>query len=336
MVAKGLRRKLQFLATGAACSDGLSIHCHSEDAEQVGYAIADWLIEHASTDDDGWNELELDGVHHGDPAIAALVQRMVQRDIWCQSESRMNCWFLKTARSVDSYLADFGRTRRRQFRQHQQRLQSEPDLSLAVVSDQNELNRELASLIDLHQRRWNAVGQPGTYADPRFCEFVKEAATLKLMRDRLRLVSLKHQNQTIAAQLQLISSDKTLSIYSSGMSPEHAAIEPGRILDVNTIVYASEQGLPGIDYLRGNEPYKANLHAVPTPLVRIKAFSSRRLGRLERRLYQTAFEAKQWVRRQRGSQLIQILSNLHATKIHQPSPSTAAPQTIIQSTRCHP
>ncbi len=313
MMSKNRRRCLQFVGSGRACSDGLSILCHAHDASRIGEAVADWLVDQ-STESDHWNELNLDGVLQGDSAMAALVQRLVQRGIWCQSESRVSSWFLPTNQGLDPYLSEFGKTRRRQFRQHLERFHEMPGLEYSVAQDQPTLTTELAGLIDLHQKRWNAVGQPGTYADPAFRNFIHEAAELLLLRNQLRLVTLKQGKNLVAAQLQMISSDRSLAIYSSGMALDRSDLEPGRMLDAKTIAYAMAEQMSGIDYLRGDEPYKANLHAVPTPIVRVKAFAKHRMGRLERRLYQSTFEARQWIRRRRGSDVVQVLADLQAPK----------------------
>ncbi len=115
MLSKSRRRCLQFLGSGRACSDGLSILCHTHQATRIGEAVADWLVDQSS-ESDHWNELNLDGVLQGDIAMAALVQRLVQRGIWCQSESRSSSWFLPTTQGLETYLSEFGKTRRRQFR----------------------------------------------------------------------------------------------------------------------------------------------------------------------------------------------------------------------------
>ncbi len=155
----------------------------------------------------------------------------------------------------------------------------------------------------------------GTYADPAFRNFIHQAAELLLLRNQLRLVSLKQHSNLIAAQMQLITDDRSLAIYSSGMSLDRAKMEPGRLLDAQTIAFAMTEQLSGIDYLRGDEPYKANLHARPTPIVRVKAFAKHRVGRMERRLYQSTFEARQWLRRRRGNDMVRVLKDLQSPKL---------------------
>jgi len=121
-----------------------------------------------------------------------------------------------------------------------------------------------AALADLHGRRWRASGEAGVLADPLMAGFVADAAPQWLAEGLLRLRALRIGGE-VAAVLLALHAHATTCMYLVGVDPARMELGPGTLLIARTIQQAAAEGATAIDFLRGEEPYKANWGAVPRP-----------------------------------------------------------------------
>ena len=303
---------LRFVGDGQACSDGLSILCAPHDADAIGLEMGHWLASIAKHRHDGWNLLDLDGVIAGDRAMLALVQGLTETGATAHVQSRMHTWFQPTTDTFEHYLSTLSKSRRRLMRRLSERIDETPELSSHTSQTDDERRSDLNAMIELHQRRWNDAGHAGSFADPAFREFIHDATSRFLQRGLLRMATLRHNDQVISGELQMLGGDGGISGYSMGVDMKFADIKPGRIMDVKTIQYAYQHSLPGIDYMRGDEPYKAELRAQPRRLIRLRVASNTTGARIHHAAWKGMFEVTQWVRRKRGTEPIVVLPSLAA------------------------
>jgi len=72
--------------------------------------------------------------------------------------------------------------------------------------------------------------------------------------------------------------------------------EPGAILVVATVQELLERGCTGLDFLRGDEPYKLDWRAVSRPIHDVRVLPGSWNGRLRQSLWQAATSAKDLLR----------------------------------------
>ena len=304
------RGRLQFIGQGEACSDGLSVLCHPDVASTIGYEMGHWLASHADHRENGWSSIDLDGVIAGDQAMIGLLRGLSEGGAWTEVQSRMHTWFKPTTDTWDDFLVLLGRSRRRTARQLTAKLIDAPEFRCTTTSTLDDLPHDLAEMIRLHQTRWNAAGERGSFASERFRHFIFDAATDFFKRDRLRLVSLYHRDTLIASALQMIAANRALAVYSIGVDMTKPELNPGNLLNMETLQHAYEQRLPGIDYLRGDERYKSRLTAKPRRLTRVLVTPGTTMGRVQYAARRGTFELTQWLRRKRGSEPVTVLPAL--------------------------
>lgn len=303
------RNLLRFVGQGLACSDGLSVLSAAHDAESIGFEMGYWFATHRDCAKQ-WQLMDLDGVIAGDQGMIAFAKGLSAGGASIHVQSRMHTWFKPVTDSWEDYLSSLSKPRRRSTKKLAAKIDETPSLSRHVSVDQTELRSDLDAMIDLHQRRWNALGQPGSFADPLFREFIHDSASRFMRCGRLRMQSLRLDGEVIAGELQMSGVDGALTVYSTGMNTQFAALEPGRIMSIETIRHAYQNALPGIDYLRGDEPYKAQLGAEPRRIARLRVVPGTAWGRLHHAAWKGAFELKQWARRRKGSEPIVVLPSL--------------------------
>jgi CelD/BcsL family acetyltransferase involved in cellulose biosynthesis len=262
-------RVVRFLGSGEACSDYLGILATPEFAAPAVDAVADYLCGSAA---DAWDSIELEGVDADEPTIRRLVAAVQQRDALVVERPGLNCWRLALPESWEAYLAGVSKSHRKQLRRIETRLLDTNRATLHSVRTEAELPAAWPTFVDLHQRRRAALGEKGCFASPRFAAFHEEVARRFAANGALRLDLLQMDGKPAAAEYHFAGGGVAFA-YQAGVAPELMEEEPGRTITVALIRRAIEDGLSAIDFLRGDEPYKAHFRAVarPTTVVRIVA-----------------------------------------------------------------
>ncbi len=317
--SKSQGRTLSMIGDGQACSDYVSLLASADDGEAVATAMAEFLADAADDSDHGWDFIDIDGVVEDDAVMIAFAKALSQRDALLHTQSRMCTWFKPRDANWNEHLKHFKKTQRRKMRRWSERVEATEELALTVSETSDNVHRDLDQLIEMHQRRWNEAGEPGTYADPRFCRFIHDATADFFRRGRLHLASLSFDEQRIAADLNFVGGDRRMYCFSGGYDLDFANMEPGRILTVEAIKHMYREDLAGIDYLRGDEPYKKRMAATAKRILNVRVAAPTWWPRLRHAAWWTGFEVKQWMRRRTGRTPI-VVVDLAA--------GTLAPQSI--------
>jgi CelD/BcsL family acetyltransferase involved in cellulose biosynthesis len=129
-----------------------------------------------------------------------------------------------------------------------------------LVTDPTEFDVVWETLIDLHQRRRKSLGEPGCFASPTWAAFHRDVARALLDEGALRLSWLELDGIPAAAEYHLAGSRTTFA-YQGGVDPTRLDEEPGRLSTIRVIQHALAEGHARMDFLRGDEPYKAHWRA---------------------------------------------------------------------------
>jgi CelD/BcsL family acetyltransferase involved in cellulose biosynthesis len=210
-------------------------------------------------------------------------------------EPDINCWRLELPGSWEAYLAQLSKSHRKQLRRLENRVLAAGRARLHTITQPEELDRGLAVLIDLHQRRWRACGQPGVFGAPRFRAFHRDVARQFLESGQLRLHWLELDGQPAAAEYDF-AGDGVIYSYQSGVDPARRAEEPGRLITIAVIQAALAEGCRAIDFLRGDEPYKAHWRAEPRACLRAEIVAPTWSARVRDEAFVRARAARRWWR----------------------------------------
>jgi CelD/BcsL family acetyltransferase involved in cellulose biosynthesis len=147
----------------------------------------------------------------------------------------------------------------------------------------------------LHQRRRKSLGEPGCFASRLFHDFHREATERLLARGQLRLSSFELDGSPAAAEYHLADASTTYA-YQGGVDPDRLAEEPGRLSTILCLRAAIAEGHTRMDFLRGDEPYKAHWRAAPQPTFDYRIIPNRRLARLRGRVLNVTGAITDWMR----------------------------------------
>jgi len=290
-------RVLRLLGTGKVCSDYLGVLCRKADESAVVESLADYLIERFSTDGpeaSPWDLIPLDGIDAGDSGVAALAERMAASRCTVHRRAGLNCWRIDLPANWDAYHASLSRNNRRDMRRIERDLLNTGRAKLRSVEKADELPWAMNLLIELHQRRRGMLGDAGCFADVRFLNFFRDVVPDLYARGQVRFDWLEWDGRPIAVEYQL-ENKGIIYAYQTGIDPDSMELKPGKLLTILILHRAIEQGCRAFDFLRGDEPYKAQ----PRPSVELRIVPRRGVARLRHHAWLAGSNVKRWIKRNR-------------------------------------
>jgi CelD/BcsL family acetyltransferase involved in cellulose biosynthesis len=157
--------------------------------------------------------------------------------------------------SWDEYCGPLRRKSHRGLKRMLQRLEEEYGAVSFQECDADSLEEGLNRFFDLHQERWRAVGISGSFADPRFKDFYREAAWKFLDRGWLYFSVITVAGKMVSALYSCIFK-RRLYFLTSGRDIRYSKYSVGKLHMMHVIKDAVSRNLLEFDFLQGDEPYK--------------------------------------------------------------------------------
>jgi CelD/BcsL family acetyltransferase involved in cellulose biosynthesis len=282
---------LRWLGSGEVCTDHLSLICRPEDSQLVATEVADEL----TADHADWDSLELGAVDADDAPLAQLAVELEQRDCIVSRRPADACWVLDLPKSWDAYEAAVSKSHRKQLRRAERRVLESDRVRWHQVRSAEQLDEAWHVLVDLHQRRRQSLGEPGCFVSQAFHDFHRDAVDRLLVRSELRMSWLELDGVPAAAEYHVAGLHTTYA-YQGGVDPDRLDDEPGRLSTILCLRAAIDEGHRQMDFLRGDEPYKAHWRATPHPTIDYRVLPNRSLARLRGRLLGVTGTVADWVK----------------------------------------
>ena len=122
-------------------------------------------------------------------------------------------------------------------------------------------------MVALHQRRWNAVGEPGAYARPCFVAFNRLLIDRLVGSGRTALIRVAHRDEVIGCVHVLVDGSRVLKYQCGTAAYQDSRQSPGQVADIMTIRACFERGYRAYDFLSGENRTKHNLSTAANELV---------------------------------------------------------------------
>lgn len=271
-------RRLLLLGGGEACGDGLSLLIPHGQVSTVTQAVAEWLT--TGPGRGRWDLLYLDGVRSDDATLEVLSETLRPCGVSSSSRDDVAQWVVPLPSNWETYLANLGKRTRRRMRQLQtRREQLGTSYELIAAQTRADFDTLFDQLIELHNARWNNVGQKGAFGSARFEKMLRGTALTWLEQGKLVLQVLSIDGQPTAAALG-VRHENVVHLYLLGRNPSFDHLQPGWMLNIELLKQAINAGCTGFDFLRGDEPYKVQLGAKRVDQQRLSFFAPGPINRL--------------------------------------------------------
>jgi CelD/BcsL family acetyltransferase involved in cellulose biosynthesis len=243
-------RELMFIGTGVYVQTGefLDLIARRGDERRVAEAVAG-LLKQSSV----WDRLCLNEV----PASSIVLPHLCAAlgdGVSLHPSSRAH--YLGTASDWQSVLANLSRSTRKNLLYETRRLFKSHTCQFRRVATVGELERAMDALVRLHQARWNARGEPGSFTIPGFECFLRDAARMSFSDDRLRMWTFEVDGDVAAALIGFYDNG-TVHYFQAGFDPALARLSIGRVMIGMCISdCVADDGVREFDFMGGDNAYK--------------------------------------------------------------------------------
>jgi CelD/BcsL family acetyltransferase involved in cellulose biosynthesis len=143
------------------------------------------------------------------------------------------------------------------------------------------LDEGLRRFVEVHRERWAGREDDlqGQLADPRREAFLMDAIRALDRQDRLRLLVLTADGQTVGAELDFELCGRVY-MFKGAFDPRFAEFSPGQLLTYRAFEDGIERGVVEFDFLRGDHPYKRRWADQERHLVAVTLSRSGAAGRV--------------------------------------------------------
>lgn len=283
-------KRLRLVGDGTGDSDDLDLIFRSGQKEVCCRALIEWLASESA-----WDLCELNTLPADSPNVGPLLYGL-KKQRWVPVMYKRPKSAVVLPGSWDSYLEQLPREHAKGIERYTRRLHRHYVARIFKCTEEEELAGYLEILFDLHQKRWNAQGVPGTFALPERKQFYSDFNRAFLRRGWLEFWLLELDGKIAAAQLAFRYGDTVYQL-QEGLDPAHYSDRVGQVLRSHVIRQLIAEGVRRYDYLGGDEAHKRNWGAQPGSYtdVHIVAKSWSR-AHLYVRARHGAYAAERWLR----------------------------------------
>jgi hypothetical protein len=287
---------LRMLGDGEVCSDYLSILSLPGREEFVADALADYVSHELPDGPENvpWDLIDLTGIDAEDTAARCFVNAMAARGNAVHARPGLNCWRIELPADSDAYYEMLSKNRRKDFRKLEQKYFASERGVVHFVESGDQLTAAMDLFVDMHQRRRQSLGEPGSFASPQFAAFYREVLPVLFRQGRAQVSWLEVDGRPVAADY-LLNGDGAVYAYQGAIEPDALKLEPGKVIYLGLLRQAMALGFRQFDFLRGDEPYKATFGAVARPSVQYRIVPPRRAAQLRHNLWLAGRSFKQWI-----------------------------------------
>jgi len=263
-------RHLRFISTGEyerdeICPDYLDLLSFQETREQCVELAWSQLCQNL---DRSYDRLELSDIPHDSQFVTWARENGAAHDL--QIVPRGTCPIADLNGGFDKYLSRLSANTRQQIRRL---LRAATQAGVVCESAQTpaQAHAFFDEMVQLHQRRWEAAGQPGCFSSQTFTRFHRQLIDMWLPSGKVVLTRIRCGKTTLAVKYGFLIGSK-FDFYQSGVRlDEDCPIRsPGIVSFMLLMQHLISRGVVTFDFLRGSSNYKQRLATTAEPLVMVR------------------------------------------------------------------
>ncbi len=260
------QRTLRLLGTGEAFGRSLGLFLDNGPSDYLDIMIrpgfeksACRAIRECLEQEDAGDTLELLNAEQESHVLRDLLPLYEGANYRCTVKRADTCAKLTVPASLSRLLETLRPSVRRRLSQAR-KAESEGLFTIRDMTSAEELSRALFVMEDLHQKRWNRLGYPGLFSDGRFRRFMEDLMPALRSKGMIWCKAAESDGAIIAVRIVFVL-DGCMYDYLSGFDDASPASRrrPGISILLKMVEESQGRGIKIIDFLRGDEQYKAEL-----------------------------------------------------------------------------
>jgi CelD/BcsL family acetyltransferase involved in cellulose biosynthesis len=278
------------------CIEHNGILARRDRAAEIVHACLRYLV-----DRNHWDEIVLSAVSSEYLNLLPGGAR-ASTILWRKPMPLVDLRALRTANR--SYLSVISRDTRQQIRRAMRLYGQSGPLKAEAAVTLAQAEQFLASLVHLHQLRWERKGQSAVFADPLLLQFHRALVAARFPKGEIQLLRITAGSNPIGYLYNFRKDDRIFQYQCGFDFGSDNRLKPGLVSHALAIDYNLSAGASSYEFLMGDERYKTSLATHSRELVRV-ALQRRRLAfqvenSLRRAKSQLSYGLSGLVRRQRS------------------------------------
>ena len=299
----GLRR-LRLVGDGTEDSDNLDLIFRAEHEAACSQALLARL-----DSERGWDVCELNTLH-ADSNIAQAMLSCLRERKWPTTLSKRPSSAILLPDNWQTYLRQLSREHARGIERYTQRLRRHYAVRIFKCTTEEELLVSLEVLFELHQKRWQSQGQPGSFAGPERRQFYYEMSRGFLRRGWLEFWLLELDGKPAAAQFAFRYRGIVYQL-QEGLDPQHFSDRAGVVLRAHILKELIAEGVRQYDFLGGVDAHKQLWGAQAGNYVDISFAKPLSRGSLHLFLKRRTLITKAWLNTNMPDPVLQFLRQIN-------------------------
>ena len=235
----------RLMGDGSKDSDNLDLPVLPEYEED----FVRGLLQHLDGHSRQWDFCEWNTVPENSPLALRLPGHLRERG-WTVVTTFTPCTSIPLPNTWDLYLKQLSAKERGKFGIRTRHLENSYEVRYRRCLQVQDLDRDLESLFDLHQQRWESIGRPGSFRSPARRSFYRGLAEILLARDQLEFWLLDLNGKPVAAQFGFRFGTAVYSL-QEGFDPAFAKDSVGYVLRAHVLRTLMAKGVRKYDFLGG-------------------------------------------------------------------------------------
>jgi len=283
-------RRLRFVGDGSEDSDNLDLIIRAGYETSCTQAFLSWLESNPD-----WDICELNTLPMDSAAVPSLVSGLKRRR-WSLQRREGPRTTISLPDTWDSYVSGtISRKEKTKIGYYTKRLEKRFRPSITKCENAQAIPASLAILFELHQKRWQLKGGPGSFASAERCELYYNMAPSFVERGWLEFWILELDGKPVAAQYALRYRNAVYSL-QEGFDPAYSSERVGYVLRAHVLKTLIDQGIQQYDFLGGEEASKIRWGAQKRSYADIHFARRLTRGAIYLRMVQTTHTLKNWFR----------------------------------------
>lgn len=237
-------KQLRMLGDGSGDSDNLDFIVKRGEEDRCASALIEWISQQRNSGICSFNTLP------GNSAVAKIVIERIESAKWPLRITTTPNSAIPLPLTWESYVEGLSPKFRRLITRARKKVDSQYEVRFRRCESARDIPHMLETLYCLHQKRWNSINEPGSFASAERKDLYSRMASAFLERGWLELWDLELDGKAVAAQMSFRYRDRVYGL-QEGFDPAFFTQHVGYVLRAAMFEYFIRSGVRVYDFLGG-------------------------------------------------------------------------------------